>query len=72
MPLRKVVVLDYSQGGMGISGVVNGGGKVDHMGGSIVGLRLSTSSEKQPSCVSRGRDGGIPGPPSFRHAVEHG
>ena len=24
---------------------VNGGGKVDHMGGSIVGLRLSTFSE---------------------------
>ena len=24
---------------------VNGGGKVDHMGGSIVGLRLSTVSE---------------------------
>ena len=28
---------------------VNGGGKVDHMGGSIVGLRLSTFSEKVPT-----------------------
>ena len=25
--------------------IVNGGGKVDHMGGSIVGLRLSTFRE---------------------------
>ena len=44
---------------------VKGGAKTYHWG-------VSTSSEKQPSCVSRGRDGGIPGPPSFRHAVEHG
>ena len=35
-------------------------------------MDVSTFSEKQPSCVSRGRDGGIPGHPSFRHAVEHG
>ena len=28
------------------SGTVNGGGKVGHVGGSIVGLRLSTFSEK--------------------------
>ena len=30
---------------------VNGGGKVDHMGGSIVGLRLSTFRKTVPSTV---------------------
>ena len=41
---------------------VNGGGKVGHVGGSIVGLRLSLSSEKvrlsvQYECHFLSRDG---------------
>ena len=38
---------------------------------TILSPQLLTFSKKQQSCVSRGRDGGIPGLPTFHHAVEH-